>query len=171
MTTQQIVMWSCAYLIELGGVIYFTRATAWRIMAALAGGLAAGLLGMGAIALCEALGWWQVPFAATPYFVPLFYLGLSISLTPVYLVTWRVARRFHWRGVAVCLVVVGIVGPPRDYLYAALYPEWMVFAKGVAPVLADSVAYLGLVIVGHVVMWSISGPASDGHLARQPSAA
>ncbi len=32
MTTQQIILWSCAYLIELGAVIYFTRATARRVM-------------------------------------------------------------------------------------------------------------------------------------------
>jgi len=28
MTRQQIILWTCAYLIELGAVIYFTRATA-----------------------------------------------------------------------------------------------------------------------------------------------
>jgi hypothetical protein len=84
MTTQQIILWSCAYLVELGAVVYFTRATARRVMGALVGGVAAGLLGLGAIALCEALGWWRVPFASTPYFLPLFYLGLSISLTPIY---------------------------------------------------------------------------------------
>ena len=98
MTTQVIILWAGAYLVELVAVVYFTRATTRRVMAAVAGGAAAGLLGLGAIALCEALGWWRVPFASTPYFLPLFYLGLSISLTPIYLVTWRLARRFGWRG-------------------------------------------------------------------------
>ena len=55
------------------------------------GGAGAVLLGLGAIALCEFLGWWQIPSASTQYFVPLFDLGLWISLTPIYLVTWRVA--------------------------------------------------------------------------------
>jgi hypothetical protein len=81
MTTKQIILWSCAYLIELVAVVYFTRATARRVIGALVGGAAAGLFALGAIALCEVLGWWQIPFASTPYFLPLFYLGLSISLS------------------------------------------------------------------------------------------
>jgi len=168
MTTQQIILWACAYLVELVAVIYFTRATEWRVVGALAGGAAAGLLGMGAIALCETLGWWRVPFASTPYFVPLFYLGLSISLTPIYLVTWRLARRFGWRGLAVFVSVVAVIGPPRDYLIAAMFPKWMVFAPGVAPILADAATYVGVVALGHAVMRLIAGPASEDRLARHP---
>ena len=166
MTRQQIILWACAYLIELVAVIYFTRATARRIIGALAGGAAAGLLGLGAIALCETLGWWRIPFASTPYFLPLFYLGLSISLTPIYLVTWRIARRFGWRGLAVFVCAVGIIGPPRDYLIAATFPKWMVFAPGVAPILADAATYVGMVALGHAVMRLIAGPATEDRLAR-----
>ena len=166
MTTQQIILWSCAYLVELGAVVYFTRATARRILGALVGGAAAGFLGLGAIALCEALGWWRIPFASTPYFLPLFYLGLSISLTPIYLVTWRVARRFGWRGLAVFVCAVAVIGPPRDYLIAAMFPKWMVFTPGVAPILADGAAYVGIVILGHAVMRLIAGPAGEDRLAR-----
>ncbi len=168
MTTQQIILWTCGYLIEFGVVIYFTRATARRVMGALVGGASAGLLGLGAIALCEALGWWRVPFASTPYFLPLFYLGTSISLTPIYLVTWRVVRRFGWRGLAVCLGVVAIIGAPRDYLIAATFPKWMVFAPGVAPILADAATYVGIVALGHAVMRLIAGPVSEDRLARHP---
>jgi hypothetical protein len=168
MTTQQIILWTCAYLIELVAVVYFTRATALRVVGALVGGAAAGLLALGAIALCEALGWWQIPFASTPYFLPLFYLGLSISLTPIYLVTWRLARRFGWRGLAVFIGIVTIIGPPRDYLIAAMFPKWMVFARGVAPILADGATYADIVILGHAVMRLIAGPASEDRLARQP---
>jgi hypothetical protein len=74
----------------------------------LAGGAAAGLLGVGAIALCEALGWWWIPFAPTPYFLMLFYVGLAISLTPIYPVTWRLARRFGWRGLAAQHLQIGL---------------------------------------------------------------
>ena len=167
MTTQQIILWSCAYLVELVAVIYFTRASMRRIMGAVAGGAAAGLLALGAIALCEALGWWHIPFASTPYFLPLFYLSLSISLTPIYLVTWRVARRFGWRGVAVFIGVVTVIGPPRDYLIAAMFPKWMVFASGVAPILADAATYAGIVALGHAVMRMIAGPASEDRLVRR----
>jgi hypothetical protein len=166
MTTQVIILWTCAYLIELCAVIYFTRANTRRFVGALVGGAAAGLLGMGAIALSEAMGWWQIPVASTASFLPLFYVGLAISLTPIYLVTWRLARRFGWRGPAVFIGIVAVIGPPRDYLIAATFPKWMVFAPGVIPILADAAAYVGMVAVGHAVMGLIAGPASKDQLAR-----
>lgn len=76
------------------------------------GGASAGLLALAAIALFDVLGWWQVPFAPTPFFLLLFYLGLSISLTPIFLVTWRVARRFASHGLAVFLCAGAVIGPP-----------------------------------------------------------
>ena len=166
MTSQVIILWTCAYLVEFGAVIYFTRATARRIVGALIGGASAGLLGLGAIALCKAFGWWQIPFSLTPFFLPLFYAGLAISLTPIYLVTWRLARRFRWRGLAVFIASVAVIGPPRDYLIAATFPKWMVFAPGVTPILADALTYVGMVAVGHVVMSLIAGPAIEDQLAR-----
>jgi len=166
MTTQDIIIWTCAYLIELGAVIYFTRASPRRVEGALVGGAAAGLLGMGAVALGEARGWWHIPFASTLSFLPLFYIGLSISLTPIYLVTWRLARRFGWRGLAVFIGIVAVIGPPRDYLIAATFPKWMVFASGMIPILADAATYVGMVAVGHATMRFIAGPASEDQLAR-----
>ena len=167
MTTQQILLVTGLYLAALVAVTYFTRATARRVVGALVGGTAAALMAMRVIALCEALGWWHIPFAPTPYFVPVLYVGLAISLTPIYLITWRLARRFGWRGLAVCLGIVAIIGPPRDYLYAATFPKWMVFAPGVAPILADSAAYILIVVVGHAVMRVVAGAARADRLVRK----
>jgi len=167
MTTQQLIIVTCLYWAELLVVIYFTRATARRILGALAGGAAAGCFGLGAIALGNASGLWQVPIATTTYFLALFYLGLSISVTPIYLVTWRVARRFGWRGLVVCLGAVAIIGPPRDYLFAAVFPKWMVFAPGVAPILADAATYVGIVAIGHAVMRLIAGRAREDRLRSE----
>ena len=171
MTTLQVIVMTCAYGAALAATIYFTRAPLRRVMGALAGGGAAACLGMGAIVSGDALGVWQVSLPATLGVLTLFYLGLAISLSPIYLITWRVARRFGWHGLAVCLIVVGVIGPPRDYLYAAVYPEWMVFARGVAPVLADAATYVGLVALGHAVMRIVSGAARGSRLSRQPSVA
>jgi hypothetical protein len=166
MTTQQLILVSGAYLVALAAVVYFTRATARRVMGALAGGAAVGLMALGAIFLCKSLGWWQVPFASTPYFLPLLYAGFAISCSPLYLITWRVARRFGWRGLAVCVGVAAVIGPPRDYFIAARFPEWMVFAPGVAPLLADAATYVGIVALGHAVMWVVAGGAGKDRLAR-----
>jgi hypothetical protein len=71
----------------------------------------------------------------------------------------------------VCLGVVTIIGLPRDYLIAATFPEWMVFAPGVAPIFADAAAYVGIVALGHGVMTLVAGPGREDQLARRPWAA
>ena len=166
MTTRDIILWSCAYLIALGASIYFTRPTIRRVAGALAGGAVVGLMMLGVIVLGKAQGWWRVPFAPTPYFLPLFYLGSSISSAPIYLVTWRVARRFAWRGLTVFIAIAAVVGPPRDYLYAATFPEWMVFAPGITPILADAATYVGIVALGHAVMRLVAGPSARDPFGR-----
>lgn len=168
-TSQQILLMTGAYTLVLVVACYFTQATSRRVVGALAGGAIAGLVGLGMIALCEAIGWWRVPLASRPYFLPLLYLALAVSCAPIYLLTWRVARRFGWRGLAVSLGVVAVSGPPRDYLIAAKLPEWMVFAPGVAPVLADSATYVMIVALGHAVMRLVAGPAREDRLARSSS--
>lgn len=167
MTTQQIIIFTCAYLVALVAVVYFTRPTSRRLVGALAGGAAVGCFGMGAIVVGNASGLWRVPITWTPYFVSLFYLGLAISVTPIYLVTWRLARRFGWRGLAVFTCIVTIIGPPRDYLYAAMYPAWMVFAPGAAPIIADAAAYAGIVAIGHGVMRLVAGPSRADRLRNE----
>lgn len=119
MTTLQMLLMIGLYTVALVVVIYFTRATVRRVVGALVGGAAVGLMALGSIKLCEALGWWKIPFASTPYFVFIFYVGVAITCSPIYIVTWRVARRFGWRGLAVFVAIVAVVGPARDYLYAA----------------------------------------------------
>ena len=167
MTPLQIIVVTCLYFIALLIVIYFTRANARRTVGAFVGGAAVGLFGMGTIFFGNAAGLWRVPIVWTPFFVLLFYFGLTITVTPIYLVTWRVVRRFGWRGLAVCLGVVAIIGPPRDYLYAAKFPEWMVFAPGVAPIIADSSAYIGIVAIGHAVMYLVAGPSRNDRLRHK----
>lgn len=168
MTPLQIIIVTGAYFVALLIVVYFTLPTSRRLLGALGGGAAVGCFGIGAIVLGNTLALWRVPIFWTPYFVALFYLGLAISCTPIYLVTWRLARRFGWRGLAVFTGIVAIIGPPRDYMYATKFPAWMVFAPGVAPIIADAVAYIGIVLIGHTVMRLLAGPSSEDQLARRP---
>jgi len=70
---------------------------------------------------------------------------------------------------AVFICIVTIIGSPRDYLIAAKFPNWMVFAPGIAPMLADAATYAALVFVGYEVMRLIAGPARRDRLARQPT--
>jgi len=171
MTPQQVILFTVLYGIAMVIAIYFTRATTRRIVGSLVGAAVAGLVAMGIIASCEALKWWHIPYAPTLFFAILFYFGLSVTLTPIYLITWRVARRWGWRGLAVFVGIVGVIGPPRDYMYAMTFPKWMVFAPGAAPIIADGVAYIAIVVIGHVAMRVVAGPSGKDSLAHRASKA
>ena len=157
MTTLPIILLTAGYTLAFVIVAYFTRATLRRISGALAGGAIVGVMGMGMIILGERVGWWKMSLLSGPV---LLYTGLAISVSPIYLVTWRIARRFGWRGLAVFAGIATIIGPPRDCFIAAKFPEWMVFSAGVAPILADAAAYAGIVLLGHAVMRLVSGPSA-----------
>ena len=167
MTTRDVLLWTLAYLVELVAVVWFTRPGLRRFLGVITGGVVVSVIGIRVITWCESLGWWRVPFGASPWFRPLFLAGLAASLAPVYLVTWRVARRFGRRGLAVFFAIVTVIGPPRDYFIAATFPLCMVFSPGLTPVLADAATYLGMMAVGHAVMRLVAGPAGADPLARR----
>jgi hypothetical protein len=165
MTTTAILLMTAGYFVALVVVAYFTRATSRRVLGAMCGGAVAGAISMAIIALCKALGWWRMPIASTPLSL-LLYFAISISVSPIYLVTWRLARRFGWRGLAIFTGIVTIIGAPRDYFIAAKFPQWMVFSPGVMPIVADSAAYFLIVVTGHAVMRLVTGPSAADPLAR-----
>jgi hypothetical protein len=167
MTTGQIILMIGFYLVAFVAVAYFTRARVRRILGALAGGAVFGVVALLSIALGEAQGWWHLPQGGSAHFQLLMWLGFAISGGPTYLLLWRIVRRFGGRGLAVSVIVSAIIGPPRDYWIVAMFPAWMTFAPGIAPVLADATIYALLVIVGHVVMRMVVGPAQADSLARQ----
>ena len=168
MTTLQIYLFGAAYLIFVAVVVVLTRATPRRIAGALAGGTVAGLAGLGIIALGEWVGCWHFVMLWEPYYLALFLIAFALSMSWIFLISWRIARRFGWRGLAVALIAVAVIGPPRDYWYMARFPEWGAFGPGLAPVLADSAAYVLMVVVGHGVMRLVAGPAQADRLARRP---
>ena len=167
MTARQLYLISCLYFVALVLVAFFTRATARRVAGALVGAVAFGLMGLVADALGERLGWWRMALWG-PNLLPLVRLCFVVSLTPVYLVTWRVARRYGWRGLAVVVVVLAVLGPPRDYAIMARFPEWGSYAPGVVPVLVVAAIYAFLVPIGHSVMRLVAGPAKADRLTRRP---
>ena len=69
---------------------------------------------------------------------------------------------------AMALVLAATLGPVRDYRYMARFPEWGAYAPGIAPVLAVSLEYVLIGVVGHGVMRFVAGPAAADRLARRP---
>src|SRR3954463_16751005 len=167
MTTQQIHLFNLIYLFVLALVAILTRATLRRIAGALAGGAAAGVVLLGIIALGERVGWWHMAITWEPYFLALLLIDLALCAS-VFLITWRIARRFGRRGLAVVLVVSAVIGPPRDFWYMRRFPEWGRYGPGVAPILAISATYVVFVLVGHGVMRLVAGPDREDRLARRP---
>lgn len=167
MTTLQLNLFNCVYLIVLVAVAFLTRATPRRIGGAIAGAAAGGVLGLGIIALCQRAGWWHFVMSWDPYFLVVMEIGFTLAAF-VFLITWRIARRFGGRGLLVALVTAAIIGPPRDYWYMRKFPEWGAYAPGIAPLLAISATYMLFGIVGHGLMRLLAGPAEADRLARRP---
>jgi hypothetical protein len=167
MTTGPIMLMIGLYLAAFVAVAHFTRAKVRRILGALAGGAVFGLLALLAITLGEAQGWWRVPNAGSSHFHLLLWVSFVVSCAPFYLILWRVVRRFGRRGLAVCVLAAAILGPPRDFWVAATFLAWMTFALGIAPVLADAAIYALLVVLGHIVMRVVVGPARGDSLAQR----
>lgn len=167
MTTQQLYLFNGIYLVVLVVVAVLTRATARRIAGALAGGAAFGVVALRIIAFGEEVGWWHMAITWEPYFIALLLIDFALCAF-IYLITWRVARRFGSGGLAVVVVVSAVIGPVRDYWYMARFPEWGAYGPGVAPVLAIAATYAVMVLLGHGVMRLIAGPAREDRLARRP---
>jgi hypothetical protein len=171
MTTTLLHLFNFFYLVLSVVVAILTRATPRRIAGALAGGAASGVVALGLIALWERVGWWHMVmpglFTWEPYFLTLMLIDATLWAF-IFLITWRIARRFGWRGLAVFLVVLAVIGPLRDEWYMRRFPEWGSYGPGIAPVLAISVSYVVLVLVGHGVMRLVAGPAREDRLARRP---
>jgi hypothetical protein len=167
MTTRQIYLFGGLYLLLLLVVAILTRATFRRISGALLGAAVDGAVLPGIVAIGERAGWWHMAITWEPYFLALICIA-TIPSGFVFLITWRIARRFGWRGLTVVMLVAAVLGPVRDYSYMAAFPQWGSYAPGLAPVFAISAAYVFLGILGHGTMRLISGPAAADRLARRP---
>jgi hypothetical protein len=166
MTTQQLYLFICLYLVVLAVVTFLTRPTTRRMVGALAGAGVAGVAGLGIVAVGESAGWWHFVLTWSPYFLTLMCVAITLCGF-VFLLTWRLARRFGGRGLAVAVFAAAVLGPVRDYAYVARFPEWGSYAPGPAPVFAISAAYVILGILGHGTMRLIAGPASADALSRR----
>ena len=99
-----------------------------------------------------------------PYYLHLMWIGGLVGAF-VFLITWRLARRFGGRGLGIALFVMAAIGPLRDSWYMRIFPEWGTYAPGLVPMLAISMAYIILGVAGHGTMRLIAGPAETDQLS------
>ena len=169
MPMQQILLLaSCVYFAFLVATVYFTRATARRVLGAVAGGMAVAVVGFGVEVLCQALGFWRYPSADTGHGPLLMYPLLVLIWAVFSLIGWRVMRRFGWRGEVVFLAVVTAQGTLRDYFEAGQALGLIALAPGLTTVLVDIVCWAGLTALAQGVMRVVAGPAVADRLAHRP---
>jgi hypothetical protein len=167
MTTHQLHLFNALYFVIFIAVAILSRAPVRRIFGAAAGASIAGVVALAVVAFGEQIGWWHMVIAWEPYFLVVLWIDFALGGF-VFLITWRIARRFGGRGLAAVALVAAVLGPVRDYQYLKQFPEWGTYASGVAPVLAVSATYLLLGVLGHGVMRLVAGPASEDRLALRP---
>lgn len=166
MTTGEIGTMIAVYSLALAAATWFSRATARRAGGALAGAAAVGLALMSALRMGQSLGLWQAGITWRPLFLSLVYLASVISCAAILLVVWRLVRRFGWPALIFVLAAAAVVGPARTYAAAAVFPKWIAFASGIAPVLAISATFVAMMGLGYAVMRVAAGPACKDRLAR-----
>jgi hypothetical protein len=187
MTTQDFYLATVVHLIVLTVVAVLTRPPARRLVGALVGMAACGGVALSVIGLGESAGWWHFAFTWEPHILqildpgeqfwhrwhfdftwePYFLTLLWICFLPmafIFLLTWRIARRFGWHGLAVAVLTLAVVASLGD----TGFPEWGTYGPGLAPLLALTLARVLLLVVGHGIMRLIAGPASGSSLARRP---
>ena len=171
MITQQFILIaaSCVYLAVLGATAYFSRANARRILGALIGGVAVGVVGVGVETLAHTLGWWRYPSVETAYGPPLLYPAVVLLFAALALIGWRVMRRFGWTGQMIFLAALAVLGTLRDYQWAARLPQLIVFAPGIGTALVDVACWASLAGLAQVVMRWVAGPVAGDPLTRRRS--
>ena len=144
MTKQQLYLFGCLYLVILAVVAVLTRASPRRIAGALVGGAVAGVALLGIVAIGENAGWWHMAVTWEPYFLTLMWIG-TLPCGFIFLITWRIARRFGGRGLAVVAFVAAVLGrcgttaiwqpsrsgaPTRQGLHPCLQVLWRMSSWG-----------------------------------------
>jgi hypothetical protein len=165
----QFVLYGFVTLALLGAVAYFSRATLRRMAGALAGGAMFVLVFVAQATLADSMGWWRYAFAEMPQ-VPwlMFVAGVLCYGAILALLSWRLTRRFGWRGQLAVIAVMTVLGPVRDHTGAAL-TGLIVIVPGMMPMIAWATLWACNVAVLQGVMRLVAGPAQTDRLARLPS--
>jgi serine/threonine protein kinase len=145
---------------------YLTRATLRRLAGAAAGATAYVIVGFLLAREAFSVGWWRFALTDMPP-VPrsLFAADVLCYAATLALVSWRITRRFGWRGQAAVIGLAGVWGPARDYL-GAMMTELIVIAPGWTPVLGWAMCWALSVAVMQGVMRLVAGPARSDLLAK-----
>jgi serine/threonine protein kinase len=167
----QLVLWACLAPAACGATLFFTRARLRRVAGALAGGILFGATWVFKMRLDYSMGWWRTRFAETPdpfsLFSPALILGIAVLGALLFLISWRVARRFGWVGTAIFIVLASAQFTVRDRMYWDTFMHMMTISWRIQALLADTALFVLGVTLGHAGMRMVAGPAKGDGLARR----
>jgi hypothetical protein len=159
-----LVVATCVYACALIGAVRVLRPGARRTFGALAGGVAAALVGVAIEAVAHRQGFWHYTERDTPVGPALSHPLNAIVFALIALIGWWIGRRFGVRGQAIYVGVVAIVSPPGDYLVAVQWFGLIKIGPGLSLtqiVLMDIAAWAILTTVALAVMQRVAGPSKD----------
>ena len=169
----QLALFTYALGVMALAAVFVTRATSRRVAGAFVGGAAFVLTGAAAVRIASALGWWQpaAPDVSLRRAIGLVLVDAWCYAAILALISWRVGRRFGWRGQAAFTVVMSFWGPMRDYIGAAA-THLIEIRPGVLPFLGWAVAWCCAIVVMQAAMRVVAGSATADPLtssADRPS--
>jgi hypothetical protein len=162
--TKLLIVAMCVYACVLLGAVRVLRPGARRTVGALAGGVAAALVGVVIEAVAHQQGFWHYTESDTPVGPALIHPFNVIIFALIALIAWRIGRRFGVRGQAIYVGAVAIISPPGDYVVAV---QWFSIIK-IGPsvsleliALMDIAAWGILSTVALAVMQMVAGLSKD----------
>jgi eukaryotic-like serine/threonine-protein kinase len=154
-------------LVGFGVAAYFTRAVFLRAMGSLAGGAVLTAVWMIKLRIDFAMGWLQSAIPETPDPLTRFSPAVLFFGGVVFLLSWRITRRFGWAGQVVMLIGAPIYFAVRDRIWYQHFLRMMIATPGIGPLLGDAALFAVGLVLGHAVMRLIAGPARKDPLARR----
>jgi hypothetical protein len=161
-----MVLYAYVDIALFGVAVYFSRPTLRRLLGAFAGAAVFLLLFDKLVWAAHSSGWWDnalTNMPPMPVFLPV--LGLPCWGTMLALISWRVTRRFGWRGQLTFLGIMSIGGPIRDRIGAAAM-GLIVFAPGMIPFIGHAMIWALSVVAMQAVMGVVAGAARSDRLTR-----
>lgn len=166
----QFVLWLCISLAGFGGAVLLTGAKLLRVAGALAGATLFAVAELVKFKLDFFMGWWQsrivdVPNPLSLFPQPLLFLTIAFASAILLLISWRVARRFGWRGQTIFFVAFAVWAGLRERVWFGdltlmMAPSWCFY-----PVAAD-MALLGVgFTLAYALMLAVAGQPRDDMLS------
>ena len=160
----ELVAYTYLVLALLVGAAYVSRAQTVRVAGSIVGG---AIFSTFVTVVPISMGWRR--FVPMEHSVQALWLLCAICIpfgAILALASWRIARRFGWRGLAAFVIVASIGAPIREQLYLST-AHLMVVAPGAVPKIAYTLSWACALLLSHSIMRLIAGRAVDDRLARR----